>query len=142
MGDAAELAAIQAENDRLRAELGLAPGGTVAPEPAPAAAILAVDPSRFTHRMGCVCHSTRRGHTHSFHCSALAFLAASMRATSRRRSWGKGGEWLPVPLHVSVYPTSVSPSLSTRAQALEVRALRGSALTGTLDVGLDGSWRP
>jgi hypothetical protein len=48
MGDAAELAAIRAESEALRAELGMAEGEPVA---APA---VAVDPSRFTHRMGCV----------------------------------------------------------------------------------------
>ena len=60
MGDAAaELAAIRAESEALRLELGMADAAQGA-EPvvaAPAAPVAAVDPSRFTHRMGCV--STR-----------------------------------------------------------------------------------
>ena len=48
---AAELAAIQAESAALRAELGMAEPEPSAEEGTPA---MAVDPSKFTHRMGCV----------------------------------------------------------------------------------------
>ena len=48
---AAELAAIRAESAALRAELGMAEPEPTAEEGTPA---MVVDPSKFTHRMGCV----------------------------------------------------------------------------------------
>jgi hypothetical protein len=94
---AAELAAIQAESAALRAELGMAEPEPTAEEGTPA---MAVDPSKFTHRMGCVPamgsivrtpppqHAA--GPNSNLPCVRLA---ASMPAISQRTSWAREGEW-------------------------------------------------
>eukprot|EP01043_Picozoa_sp_COSAG02_P028154 COSAG02_NODE_1694_length_11277_cov_36.084855_2_plen_165_part_00 len=102
MGDAAELAAIRAESEALRAELGMAEG-----EPVAAPAVV-VDPSRFTHRMGCVyrvdafgltvraCfrgHDMGKGALTACFNSRRVHVAGSTPATSKQKSWGRVGEW-------------------------------------------------